>query len=296
MTTRSVRSRSAHWTQTGLPVVLLLAAMVSFQTGASIAKTLFPLVGPIGTVAIRVGLGTIILCITLRPWRVRFQPSAWCSLLIYGVSVGLMNLFFYLSLSRVPQGVAVAIEFLGPLSVAVWSSRRAIDFFWISIAAVSLVLLLPVTHIGTDTNLLGILFALAAGGCWALYIIYGQKAGGTHGAQATAIGSVIAASIVVPIGLVKSGRALFSSAVLIPGFFVAVLSTAFPYTLEMIALTRLPARTFGVLMSIEPALGALIAYVYLNERLSGLQWTAIGFIVLASIGATVCAQRHVPPV
>jgi inner membrane transporter RhtA len=176
----------------------------------------------------------------------------------------------------------------------VLSSRRVIDFCWIVLAGAGLTLLLPVAQIGAGTDPVGALCALAAGACWALYIIYGQKAGADHGAHAAALGSVISAVIVVPIGLADRGAALFSSSILVPGLFVAVLSTALPYTLEMIALTRLPARTFGVLMSIEPAFGALIGYVYLHEWLTGVQWTAIALVILASIGATASAQQKVP--
>src|SRR5262249_25279442 len=232
-----------------LPVALLLAAMASVQAGASIAKTLFPIIGPIGMVSIRIALGTIILCIVLRPWRSRVTANTRRPLLLYGISLGVMNMFYYLALNRVPLGIAVAIEFVGPLAVAVLSSRRLIDFCWILLAGAGLSLLLPVAHIGVGTDPVGALFALAAGGCWALYIVYGQKAGADHGPHAAALGSVISAIIVVPIGLIDRGQALFSTSVLVPGLLVAVLSTALPYTLEMIALTRMPARTFGVLMS-----------------------------------------------
>jgi inner membrane transporter RhtA len=277
-----------------LPIALLLAAMVSFQAGAAIAKTLFPVVGPLGMVAVRIALGTIILCIVMRPWRVRITASTWRPLAVYGMSLGLMNLMYYLSLSRVPLGIAVAIEFTGPLAVAVFSSRRPLDFCWIALAAAGLLLLLPVAHIGVGIDPLGALYALAAGGCWALYIVYGQKAGADHGAQTATIGSLIAAFIVVPIGLVDRGQALFSSSVLLPGLAVGVLSTALPYTLEMFSLTRLPARTFGILMSIEPAFGALIGYFYLHEWLTAVQWTAIGLVIAASIGATASAQQKIP--
>jgi inner membrane transporter RhtA len=277
-----------------LPITLLLAAMASVQVGASIAKTLFPVVGPVGMVAVRTALGTLILCAALRPWRARITSSTWRPLAIYGVSLGLMNLLYYLALSRVPLGITVALEFTGPLAVAVLSSRRLLDFCWILLAAAGLLLLLPVAHVGVGTDPVGALYALAAGACWALYIIYGQKAGAHHGAQTAALGSVISAAIIVPIGLADRGPALFSGAILLPGLVVAVLSNAIPFTLEMFALTRLPARTFGILMSIEPAFGALIGYVYLHEWLTPVQWTAIALVILASIGATASAQQKIP--
>jgi inner membrane transporter RhtA len=279
---------------TVLPITLLLAAMASVQAGASIAKTLFPVVGLVGMVAVRIALGTIVLCMIMRPWRARITADTWAPLAVYGVTLGVMNMFYYMALSRLPLGIAVAIEFTGPLAVAVFSSRRLIDFLWIVLAAAGLLLLLPVAHIGVGIDPLGALYALAAGACWALYIIYGQKAGADHGTQTVAIGSLISAVIVVPIGLVDRGHVLFSGSVLLPGLAVGVLSTALPYTLEMYALTRLPARTFGILMSIEPAFGALIGFVYLHEWLTAIQWTAIALVILASIGATASARQKIP--
>ena len=279
---------------TVLPIALLLAAMASVQMGASIAKTLFPVVGPVGMVAVRIALGTIVLCMLMRPWRARITAANWRPLAVYGITLGVMNLFYYLSLSRVPLGIAVAIEFTGPLAVAVLSSRRLLDFCWILLAAAGLLLLLPVTHVGVGIDPLGGLYALAAGACWALYIIYGQKAGADHGTQTVAIGSLISALIVIPIGLLDRGPALFSSSILLPGLAVGILSTALPYTLEMYVLTRLPARTFGILMSIEPAFGALIGFVYLHEWLTAIQWTAIALVIVASIGATASARQTIP--
>jgi inner membrane transporter RhtA len=273
-----------------LPIALLLLAMLSVQVGASIAKTMFPVIGPVGMVALRIALGTLVLCLVLRPWRVQIKPGTRGALAIYGVSLGVMNLFYYQALNRVPLGIAVALEFAGPLVVAIGSSRRWVDFCWIVLAAGGLTLLLPVAHIGPGLDPIGTAFALAAGACWALYIIFGQKAGADHGAQTVALGSVISAILVVPIGLIEAGSRLFATDVIAAGFAVGVLSTAVPYTLEMIALTRLPARTFGVLMSIEPAFGALIGYVHLHERLTAVQWIAIVLIILASVGTTATAQ------
>jgi len=279
-----------------LPIVFVLAAMASVQMGASIAKTMFPLVGPMGMVAVRIALGTIVLCLLMRPWRARVTASNWRSLIVYGITLGVMNMFYYLSLNRVPLGIAVAIEFIGPLAVAVFSSRRILDFCWILLAAAGLLLLLPVAHVGVGIDPLGALFALAAGVCWAIYIIFGQKAGADHGVQSVPLGSLISAVLVVPVGLFDRGTALLSGSVLLPGLAVGILSTALPYTLEMYALTRLPARTFGILMSIEPAFGALIGVAYLHEWLTTLQWCAIALIIVASVGATASARQSVATV
>lgn len=268
--------------------------MVSVQAGASIAKTMFPVIGPIGMVAVRIAFGTLILAAVLRPWQVRISPGSRRALLVYGVSLGVMNLFYYLALSRIPLGLAVAVEFTGPLAVAVFASHRVIDFCWVFLAAAGLALLLPIANVSAGIDPLGALEALAAGGCWALYIIYGKRAGADHGARTAALGSVISAILIVPVGVINSGAALLATSVLVPGLAVAVLSTALPYTLEMIALTRLPARTFGILMSMEPAFGALIGYVYLKESLTKAQWTAIVLIIAASIGTTISARQEVP--
>jgi len=277
-----------------LSVVLLLVAMGSIQLGASFAKTLFHSVGPVGAVALRTALATLMLAAVLRPWRTRIGGGARMALVVYGVSLGVMNLLYYMALRTLPLGITVAIEFTGPLLVAVLSSRRPIDFLWIALAAAGLGLLLPLAPAQGNIDPTGALFALAAGACWALYIVFGQKAGADYGTQTVALGSVIASIIVVPAGIATAGTALFSVQVLPYGLAIALLSTAFPYTLEMIALTRLPARTFGILMSIEPVFAALIGWAMLRERLSATQWLAITLIILASLGTTWTATARAP--
>jgi inner membrane transporter RhtA len=207
-----------------------------------------------------------------------------------------MNFLYYMALRTLALGITVAIEFTGPLAVAVLSSRRPVDFLWVVLAAAGLALLLPIAHTTANVDPTGALFALGAGACWALYIVFGQKAGADYGPQAVALGSVIASIIVVPIGIADAGARLFSLAALPYGVAIALLSTALPYTLEMMALTRLPARMFGILMSIEPVFAALIGWVMLREQLSVSQWIAIAMIILASIGTTwtATAQRTSP--
>ena len=277
-------------------VLLLLVAMASIQSGASLAKTLFQSVGAPGAVALRTALATVMLCVVLRPWRVKSTGGSRVALGIYGVSLGVMNFLYYQALRTLPLGITVAIEFTGPLTVAVISSRRPVDFLWIVLAAAGLALLLPLAGTQANVDVTGALFALGAGACWALYIVFGQKAGADYGAQAVALGSIIASIIVVPVGIAAAGTRLLSPAALPYGLAIALLSTALPYTLEMIALTRLPARTFGILMSIEPVFAALVGWVMLRERLAAVQWVAIGMIILASIGTTwtATAQRAAP--
>lgn len=276
-----------------VPIASLLLAMASVQSGASIAKRLFLIAGPAGTVALRVGFGTVLLCLALRPWRVRIRRDSWLPLGIYGLALGTMNLLFYEALDRLPIGIAVAVEFVGPLAVAVLASRRRLDFLWILLATAGFALLLPALH-QAHANVLGILFAIGAGACWGLYIVFGQRVGHHLGHQGVAVGSLISAVLMVPVGLCAAPATLFSRAVLLPGLAVATLSTALPYSLEMIALTRMPARTFGVLMSLEPAVAALAGILLLDERLVPAQWAAILLVIVASTGAATTAGQPVP--
>lgn len=262
-------------------------AMVSVQIGASFAKSLFPLVGAQGTTALRVGLAALILTLVLRPWRKPVAQGQWPVLVAYGVTLGLMNLFFYSALQSIPLGIAVALEFTGPLGVAVLASRRAIDFLWIALAAAGLLALLPLGAETQGLDPMGVLLALAAGLCWGLYIVFGQKAGAAHGAQATAFGMIIAAMVVAPIGLIQAGSALFAPSLLASAFGVAVLSSVLPYSLEMFALARIPTRVFGVLMSVEPAIAALMGLLILHETLNLRQGLAIAAIMAASLGTTL---------
>ena len=199
--------------------------------------------------------------------------------------MGWMNFCFYLSLKTIPLGIAVALEFTGPLAVAVAASRRPVDFLWIAMALAGLLALLPL-HAGSQSlNPGGLALALGAGAFWAMYIVFGRRAGVAHGPQTTALGMLISALMIVPIGLAENGAHLFSASVLPAGIGVAVVSSALPYSLEMIAMPRIPTRIFGVLMSLDPALGAVSGLLFLNESLTWLQWTAIGCIVAASAGS-----------
>ena len=274
------------------PIALLLVAMVSIQSGAALAKHLFPAVGASGATALRLALATLMLVAVFRPWRMRVERHQWPALLAYGVSLGLMNLMFYKALETVPLGIAIALEFTGPLAVALFGSRHLRDVVWVVLAVLGLVLLVP--EQGTQAlDPVGVAYALGAGACWALYIVFGQKAGSDHGPQTVALGSCIAAAVAVPFGVAHAGAALLSPALLPIAFGVALLSTALPYSLEMVALTKLPTRTFGMLMSLEPAIGALCGLLFLHERLSVLQWLAIVAIIVASGGAAMTSRSPV---
>ena len=277
------------------PVGLIVIAMASIQSGASLAKGMFPVVGAQGTTAMRLLFASLIMLILLRPWRARLTLSSLRTVMIYGLALGSMNLMFYMALRTIPLGIAVALEFTGPLAVSLYASRRAIDFLWIAIAAFGLALLIPMSHFGTGLDLLGIGYALAAGAFWGLYIIYGQKAGHDNGVQTAALGVLIAALFIAPIGIAHAGSALLDLRLLPAALGVAILSTALPYSLEMLALTRMPARTFSTLMSIEPAFGAISGLFFLHEVLSSAQWLAIGAIITASIGATLTMRKESAP-
>lgn len=270
-----------------LPIVVILIAMLSIQSGASLAKSLFPVVGAPGVTALRIALGTLILVVIFKPWRLRFKREQRLPLLFYGLSLGGMNYLFYLSIQTVPLGIAVALEFTGPLAVALFSSRRPVDFVWVVLAVLGLWFLLPLGQNISHVDLTGAALALGAGACWAVYILTGQRAGEEHGPATVALGSLIAAIIFVPIGMAQATESIWQWSILPIGLAVAVLSTALPYSLEMIALTRLPTRIFGTLMSMEPALAALSGMVFLGESLTFTQTLALCSIIAASMGSTL---------
>lgn len=270
-----------------MPIAVLLIAMLSLQGGASLAKSLFPAVGATGITALRLGFGTLILCIIFKPWRLRFSREQRLPLLMYGLALGTMNFTFYLAIRTVPLGVAVGLEFTGPLALALFGSRRPLDFVWVLLAVIGLWFLLPFGTGMTAIDPLGAALAVSAGACWAIYILAGQRAGAEHGPATVAIGSLIASVIFVPLGLTFAESGIWTWAVMPIALLVALLSSAIPYSLEMIALTRLPARIFGTLMSLEPAMAAFSGMLFLGEPLTGLQWLALLAIIIASAGSTL---------
>ena len=274
-----------------LPVGALLTGVLSFQLGAALAKQLFPLVGAQGATAIRLGLGALILWLVRRPWRRIAGRHGWASLAGYGLTLGLMNLFFYLALRTLPLGIAVALDFLGPLAVALFGSRRALDLLWVALVIAGLALLLPYGTGSQPLDPVGVMYALLAALGWAAYILLGRRAGAAFGDDAVALGTAIGALVAVPVGIAHAGSALFSLSALPFAIGLAVLSSALPYSLEMYALTRLPARTIGILFSLEPAVGALLGLLFLDEHLTVFQWLAIASIIVASIGAVLTARE-----
>ena len=274
-----------------LPIGMMVLAMLSVQSGASVAKSLFAHVGSEGATTLRLVISAALMAVVWRPWKVKITRANAGPLIGYGLALGTMNLTFYLALRTTPLGVAVAIEFVGPLTVALLQSRRAIDFIWVGLAAAGLLLLLPLGGLSKGLDLVGAGFALVAGACWALYIVFGQKAGAEHGGRTVAVGSLIAALLVTPFGIARAGTALLDPHILPVGLAVALLSSAIPYPLEMYALTRVPTRVFGILMSLEPAIGALSAFLIIGERLSPIQLLAIALVIAASAGVVASGER-----
>ena len=273
------------------PTVLVLLGIVSVQVGSALAKQLFSAVGAFGTVALRLCFAAAVLILWWRP-SLRMSRRAWMVVLGYGLVLGTMNLCFYLALARIPLGIAVTIEFLGPLTVALVASRRWLDVFWALLAAAGVVLLMEGRG---DLNLVGFLFALAAGTCWGLYILIGAALGRhTTGGNGLALGIAAAALVAVPFGAAEAGVAMVQPWVLLAGLGVALLSSVIPYSLELEALRKMPPRVFGILMSLEPAMAALVGLVVLQESLHWSQWIAVACVVAASAGATRGARPDAP--
>jgi len=273
-------------------LIAVVVAMASVQTGASFAKQLFPAVGAAGTSALRLVFAALVLAGIWRPWRARLGRRDLGVIALYGGALGAMNLTFYLALRTLPLGLAVAIELMGPLAVAVFASRRPVDLGWAALAAIGIVLVLPIGEGSGAVDLVGAAWASCAALCWALYIVFGRRVGAaTEGGVGTALGMIVATLVVVPFGVAEAGSRLLDPAILPAGFAVAMLSSAIPYSLEMIGLKRLPAHTFGVLMSLEPALGALAGWMVLGERLGAVHLAAIALVIAASAGSTLTGRR-----
>ena len=274
-----------------LPVLALIAAMASLCIGTSFAKTLFSAVGAQGTSAYRITVGALILVLWFRPWRWSLSKPDALKILRYGIVLGLMNLMFYMSIKTLPLGIAIAIEFTGPLLLSVFNSRKLVDFFWVFLAMAGLLLLIPTGSQASALDPAGVAYALAASVFWVLYIIYGKAAGALPRGQSVPIGMLIGALLVIPFGVAEAGAKLLDPSLLLAGLGIGILASALPYSLEMVALKKLPYKTFGVLLSMEPAMGALAAAVILNEQLTWMQSLAIACIVAASAGTAATAGR-----
>ena len=272
------------------PIPAVLFAIISVQSGAAIAKTLFPAIGAAGTASLRIGISAIILLAIYRPNLFKITPNQWKIVISYGLSLGAMNLIFYLAIERIPIGLAVTLEFIGPLLVAVIGSKRLIDYLWVLLATAGIVLIAPWSNNGID--LLGVLFALLAGAFWAAYIVLGTKVSKImKGGDAVATGMLFASILIVPFGISENGLNNLTPTFLYLGIALALLSSAIPFTLEMKALGQLPARTFSILMSLEPAAASIFAFIFLQEYLTFNEILAVVFVVIASVGSTITSKR-----
>lgn len=277
-------------------IVSVVLAMITIQSGASVAKQLFPLIGPEGTTALRLGFSALVLWLVFRPWR--SLPNTrrdWTAIVTYGVCLGGMNILFYLAIARIPLGIGVALEFTGPLAVALFSSRRKRDLIWVGFAIAGILLLLPDMR-GVDAlDPVGVVLALAAGACWAGYILFGKRTNTqASGGITVALGMTVAAAFLVPVGAISQGMALLSWEVLPLGLVVGILSSALPYSLEMVALRNMTSQNFSVFMSMEPAIAALAGFLILAELLTLWQWLAIALVIMASLGSSLTSSEAKP--
>ena len=275
-----------------------MVSLVTLCAGTSLAKGLFPFVGAEGTTTYRLVFSTLLLMAFWRPWR---RPWIWADvpiLVLFGATLGLMNLLFYNAIKTVPFGLAIAVEFTGPLAVALWSSKKPLDFVWIVLAVAGMGLILPLGNAsGADMQAaaidpVGIAYALGAGACWAVYIVVGQRVADRIGAFATPMGMLVAALLVTPVGISVAGSSLLNPEWMLAGLGIALLSSAIPYSLEMYSLKHLPKQTFSILLSLEPAVGALAGWLVLSEQLSTQQLGAIGLIMAASMGSAMTAGQR----
>jgi len=266
-----------------------LGAIASVQVGATVARHLFAFLGATGTVFLRVAFGACILLAIARPRWPRFDARQWRAVVLFGLIIAGMNLCFYQAIARIPLGVAVTIEFIGPLGVAIVSSRKALDFAWATMAAAGVALL---SFSGGAVTTVGLLFALGAAAGWASYIVLSQRVGRlVPGPDGLAFALAVGGLALLPFGIAGAGNRLLNLRNLALGLIVAILSSAIPFSLEFAALRRLSRQVFGILMSLEPAMGAAAGFFFLGQRLWPPDLIAIALVMVASAGAT----RTAPP-
>lgn len=273
-------------------IVLLLLAMVSLQSSGSLAKVLFNDFPVLTVAAMRILLSALILTVIFQAWKIDFKKVHWKAILSYGCALAGMNILFYSAISRLPLGIAVSFEFIGPLSVALYYAKQKFDFVWVGMAILGLVLLFPFEQSAQSLDPFGIVLALGAGACWALYIVAGQKPSGISGNHTVTLGMFIGMLIMLPFLFFSPALAQIAT---LPTFYyfiaLAILASALPFSLEMVALRNMSPLSFGTLTSLEPAVAALSGFIFLGEQLLWTQWLALLTIVSASIGCTYTTQR-----
>lgn len=292
-------TRATRPDSTATGALLVIAGLVFQEVGASISVTLFPQIGPIGMVTLRLVFSALILLAVARPVLRGHTAGSWGSAVGFGLVLAGMNTFFYLSLARIPLGPAVTLEILGPLTLSVIAGRRWISALWAGIALLGVLFLGGVLlHSGESTALdpLGTLFALIAGALWVGYILLSSRTGKAFpGLNGLAIAAAVAALATLPLAAVTAGPALFHPVILLLGLGVAVLSSAIPYALEFIALRRLSPATFSIILASAPAIAAVAGLILLAQQLTLPQWAGIACVVGAGIGAVRTARRGHEP-
>lgn len=278
-----------------LSVLFMVLSMTSYQISASFAKQLFEVLDPLTVTILRLCFAAIIICLMFRSWKIIFRLSflKWRDLLCYSAALCLMNVLFYMSLGKLPQGIAVGLEFIGPLGLALLSIKQRSDYIWVLLAILGIVLMVPWGQANSDNfSVFGALCALGAGFCWALYIYFGQRVVQQNiGMHALTIAISLAALTLLPIGLYHNAAALVDTQYWGKAIAIAILATAIPYALDLKALQHLSKLSYGTLSSLSPALAALTGLVLLGEQISLLQWVALFCVMLASVGVTLRASR-----
>ena len=279
-----------------LAVLYMVLSMTSYQISASFAKQLFLVLDPITVTILRLCFAAIIVCVMFRSWKVirRLQFLKWRDLLCYSASLGVMNILFYMSLGKLPQGIAVGLEFIGPLGLALISIQNRKDCVWVLLAILGIVLMVPWGEANSSNfDLFGAACALGAGLCWALYIYFGQRVVQQNiGMHALTIAISISALCLLPIGLYNNASALIDTQYWGKAITIAVLATAIPYALDLKALQYLNKTSYGTLSSLSPALAALVGFILLGEKITLLQTVALVCIMLASVGVTMREARQ----
>jgi inner membrane transporter RhtA len=290
---RSLTSRFSDRLRRAPPTALVILPIFSVQLGAALAKSFFDSLGPGGMVFLRIAFAALMLFLLVRPKLGGHDRAGYLVAVLFGLTLAGMNYSLYLAFDRIPLGVAVTLEFVGPLGVAVAGSRRALDLLWVVLAAAGILLLAPLGVLGgMDLDPVGVAFALLAGCLWACYILLSVRTGSAFpGGTGLVIALCVGTLVLFPFGIAGAGYALLDPRFLLAGFGVAVLSSVIPYSLELEALRKLPARVFGVLMSLEPAVAALVGLIVLGERLEMRAVVAVLFVTIAAAGASFFGRR-----
>ena len=276
-------------------VLFMVLSMISYQISASFAKQLFTVLDPLTVTILRLCFAAIIVCIMFRSWSIlkRLSFLKWRDLICYSASLGLMNVLFYMSLGKLPQGIAVGLEFIGPLGLALLSIKQKSDYVWVLLAILGIALMVPWGQANSENfSMFGVACALCAGLFWAFYIYFGQKVVhqniGMHGLT---IAISLSAITLLPIGLINNAPALFETQYWGKALVIAILATAIPYALDLQALKRLNKLSYGTLSSLSPALAALTGFFLLGEKIGFLQWIALACVMLASVGVTLRSKK-----